>query len=43
MRSASLVNIDCKQYITDLYEATVLILQKPETDHLVMERAISCV
>jgi hypothetical protein len=40
MKSASL---DCKKYIHDLYNATMLRLKQTDIDQEVKERAISCV
>lgn len=43
MRSALLANIDCKRYVFDLYNATMLRLKQTDIDQELKERAISCV
>ena len=43
MKSALLVNIDCKKYVIDLYTATMNRLKQTDIDQEVKERAISCV
>jgi hypothetical protein len=43
MKTALLNNNDCKKYVIDLFNATMLKLKQTDIDQEVKERAISCV